>query len=161
MDRRCNILSMHDKSHSTPSRGYNDLPLVYSCSGCSNAAQLANTLAVRLDRERLAEMSCIAGVGGDVKSLVRKATSGRPVIVLDGCKLHCAKNSLQRHGVVPMLHMDLSEHGIIKRYHEDVTMAESWRVWRDAVLPAIAALLRVVPRRHGSACLNCGDSKCG
>ncbi|MFZ2289261.1 MAG: putative zinc-binding protein, partial [Halopseudomonas yangmingensis] len=27
-----------------------DLPLIYSCSGCSNVAQLANTLAVRLDR---------------------------------------------------------------------------------------------------------------
>ena len=30
-------------------------PLVYSCSGCSNVAQLANTLAVRLDRAGLAE----------------------------------------------------------------------------------------------------------
>jgi len=30
------------------------LPLVYSCSGCSNVAQLANTLAVRLDRAGLA-----------------------------------------------------------------------------------------------------------
>ena len=27
------------------------LPLVYSCSGCSNVAQLANTLALRLDRQ--------------------------------------------------------------------------------------------------------------
>jgi len=41
-----------------------DLPLVYSCSGCSSAAQLANQLAIRLDREGLAETSCIAGVGG-------------------------------------------------------------------------------------------------
>lgn len=41
------------------------LPLVYACSGCSNVAQLANTIAVRLDRAGLAEMSCIAGVGGD------------------------------------------------------------------------------------------------
>ena len=51
------------------------LPLVYSCSGCSNVAQLANTLAVRLDRAGLAEMSCIAGVGGRVASLVSKANS--------------------------------------------------------------------------------------
>ncbi|TAK94969.1 MAG: zinc-binding protein, partial [Aquabacterium sp.] len=40
--------------------------LVYACSGCSSAAQLANHLAVRLDREGIAEMSCIAGVGGRV-----------------------------------------------------------------------------------------------
>ncbi|MBS3959615.1 MAG: hypothetical protein KGZ52_09465, partial [Xanthomonadaceae bacterium] len=38
-----------------------DLPLVYSCSGCSSAAQLANRLALMLDRDGEAEMSCIAG----------------------------------------------------------------------------------------------------
>jgi uncharacterized metal-binding protein len=43
-------------------------PLVYSCSGCSSSAQMANYLAVQLDRQGLAEMSCIAGVGGNVKS---------------------------------------------------------------------------------------------
>lgn len=42
-----------------------NLPLVYSCSGCSSAAQMANHLAVQLDRTGLAEMSCIAGVGGN------------------------------------------------------------------------------------------------
>ena len=41
-------------------------PLVYSCSGCSSAAQLANHVALQLDRRGVAEMSCIAGVGGDV-----------------------------------------------------------------------------------------------
>ena len=41
-------------------------PIVYSCSGCSSAAQLANHVALRLDRCGAAEMSCIAGVGGDV-----------------------------------------------------------------------------------------------
>lgn len=40
-------------------------PLVYSCSGCSSAAQLANHVALQLDRRGVAEMSCIAGVGGD------------------------------------------------------------------------------------------------
>ena len=28
-----------------------NLPLVYSCSGCSSAAQMANHVALRLDRE--------------------------------------------------------------------------------------------------------------
>ena len=41
-------------------------PLVYSCSGCSSAAQMANYLAVQLDRKGVAEMSCIVGVGGNV-----------------------------------------------------------------------------------------------
>mgnify|MGYP000305313313 CR=1 FL=1 len=57
-----------------------NLPLVYSCSGCSSAAQMANHVALRLDREGEAEMSCIAGVGGNVPHLVNIARSGRPIL---------------------------------------------------------------------------------
>ena len=64
-----------------------DLPLVYSCSGCSSAAQMANHLALRLDRAGAAEMSCIAGVGGGVTGLVRTAQAGRRILALDGCVL--------------------------------------------------------------------------
>ena len=75
------------------------LPLVYSCSGCSSAAQMANHLAVQLDRRGVAEMSCIAGVGGNVPSLVKVAQSGRAILALDGCPLECVKNSLAQRGV--------------------------------------------------------------
>ena len=94
---------------------YSNLPLVYSCSGCSSAAQLANSLAVRLDREGLAEMSCIAGVGGGVRSLVKKAQSERKIIVMDGCSLHCAKLCLDRYGISINVHVDLSAAGVKKR----------------------------------------------
>lgn len=94
-------------------------PLVYSCSGCSSAAQLANHVAVQLDRSGAAEMSCIAGVGGDVPSLVRIAQSGRPIIALDGCPLVCVKSTLQRHGIVPERHYQLQQYGIRKRQHEN------------------------------------------
>lgn len=117
---------------------YAQLPLVYSCSGCSSAAQLANTLALRLDRERLAEMSCIAGVGGDVRPLVKTAVSARQVVVLDGCPLQCAKQCLDRHGVSPTLHIDLSTAGVRKRFHEDATWEEGERVWSQVVKPAIS-----------------------
>ncbi|HSW24057.1 MAG TPA: putative zinc-binding protein, partial [Burkholderiaceae bacterium] len=82
-------------------------PLVYACSGCSSAAQLANFVAVRLDRADLAEMSCIAGVGGDVPSLLKTARSGRPIVALDGCPLACVKSSLARHGITPDQHHQL------------------------------------------------------
>ncbi|WP_063842715.1 putative zinc-binding protein [Sphaerimonospora mesophila] len=95
------------------------LPLVYSCSGCSSAAQMANDLALRLDRMGLAEMSCIAGVGGDVPSLVRVATSGRPILALDGCPLMCVRATLKRHDVVPDEHVLLNTYGVAKRKHLD------------------------------------------
>lgn len=108
---------------------YRTLPLVYSCSGCSSAAQLANHVAVRLDREQIAEMSCIAGVGGDVDSLVKLATSGRSIIALDGCALHCVRNCLHRHGVQPTLHYTLSDLGVRKRYHSEFSGEDAARVF--------------------------------
>jgi uncharacterized metal-binding protein len=95
------------------------LPLVYSCSGCSSAAQLANHLAIRLDRSGRAEMSCIAGVGGDVPSLVRTATSGRPIVAIDGCHLRCVQGCLARHGLAPSLHYELTGLGVKKRFGAD------------------------------------------
>ena len=92
------------------------LPLVYSCSGCSSAAQLANAVALHLDREGAAEMSCIAGVGGNVPQLVRIARSGRPILALDGCALECTRKSLGERGVQATAHLLLNEYGIKKRY---------------------------------------------
>ncbi len=101
------------------------LPLVYSCSGASSAAQMANHIAVKLDRLKVAEMSCIAGVGGDVKPLVRTAKSGRPIIALDGCPLHCAAQILKRQGLKADKHYDLSKMGVKKKYHEDFDPQEA------------------------------------
>ena len=117
-----------------------DLPLVYSCSGCSSAAQMANHLALALDRRGYAEMSCIAGVGGDVPKLVRVATSGRPVIAIDGCALACVRQCLARHGVTATRHHLLSDHGVRKRYKADFDSAEAESVLAGIVadLPAAA-----------------------
>lgn len=104
-------------------------PLVYSCSGCSSAAQLANAVAIKLDRAGVAEMSCIAGVGGDVPPLVRTAKSGRPIVGLDGCALACVKHSLARHGVQADMYFLLSDFGVKKRYHADFDAAEADRVF--------------------------------
>lgn len=117
-----------------------DRPLVYSCSGCSSAAQMTNWLAIQLDRRGVAEMSCIAGVGGDVRSLVRKATSGRPVIAIDGCALECARSCLARHGVTPDVHHRLSDEGVRKRLGEDFDPAQAEQVL-DALLARIAGEL--------------------
>lgn len=139
---------MNAKSH---------LPLVYSCSGCSSAAQMANHLALRLDRAGVAEMSCIAGVGGDVPHLLKTASSGRPIVALDGCALECAKSCLARHGIEADLHHVLSEHGVRKRYHVDFNAGEAEQILRR-ILPGVQRLRRpcVLPvllagETHGAA----------
>ncbi|MEX0957770.1 MAG: putative zinc-binding protein [Burkholderiales bacterium] len=113
-----------------------DLPLVYSCSGYSSAAQMANYLALRLDRIGAAEMSCIAGVGGAVPHLVRIARSGRPIVAIDGCQLVCTASCLGRQGLQPVLHRVLSDHGVRKRYHTEFDEREAQRLLSE-LLPAV------------------------
>ena len=97
---------------------------------------MANHIALELDRREVAEMSCIAGVGGDVPSLVKLAKSGRPVAVIDGCPLECARNCLARHGISPTLHWQLGEHGVRKRYHAQFEPEQA-----DALADRVAAEL--------------------
>ncbi len=114
-------------------RNKRSLPLVYSCSGCSSAAQLANSLAVRLDRAGHAEMSCIAGVGGGVRSLVRRAREGRPIVAIDGCHLRCVRACLAREGVSADAELVLTEAGVKKRYHTDFDRGDEERLYAELV----------------------------
>lgn len=108
-------------------------PLVYSCSGCSSAAQLANHVALRLDRAGMAEMSCIAGLGGDVPHLLKIAQSGRPILALDGCPLVCVNSTLARHGLTAARHYQLQQYGVKKRQHEDFDPEQAAMVLRNVL----------------------------
>ncbi len=108
-----------------------DKPIVYSCSGCSSAAQMANHIAIQFDRKNIAEMSCIAGVGGNVKKLVRTAQSGRKIIVIDGCPLACSKACLNNHGITPDYHFELTQMGVKKKQHEDFDKQQATQVMQE------------------------------
>ncbi len=103
-------------------------PLVYACSGCSNVAQLTNDLAVVLDRQGIAEMSCISGIGGRVKSLVKIAQSGRPVLALDGCPLNCVRRTLATIDVVPTWHIEVTTFGYKKARQQDCSLSAAYEL---------------------------------
>lgn len=115
---------------------YKELPLVYACSGCSSAAQTANYVALKLDRDGEAEMSCISGVGGNVPHLVNIARSGRPILALDGCPLACTLHCLAQRGIVPDYHLQLHEHGVKKRYHADFDREQADSITAEIALQA-------------------------
>lgn len=92
----------------------NKKPIVYSCSGCSNLALIAHDLALNMDRDGIAEMSCISGVIGKVPQIVQIATSGRPIIAIDGCSMGCTKSCLDACKIKADHYFDLSQFGIEK-----------------------------------------------
>ena len=104
------------------------VPLVYSCSGCSSAAQMANWIALQMDCEGVAEMSCIAGVGGGVGPLVEKAKLADMIVGIDGCPLHCVEHCLKKEGLKSSIHYDLSKYGVIKKCHEAFNDKEAEKI---------------------------------
>jgi uncharacterized metal-binding protein len=105
---------------------------------------MANHLALKLDREGIAEMSCIAGVGGGVTGLVRTAQSGRRILALDGCVLKCVSACLANAGVVADTHLVVSDYGVRKRQHADFNLTEAQQVYAAEVRPAAQALLEAM-----------------
>lgn len=103
----------------------NAKPIVYACSGCSNLALMANDIALNMNRDGIAEMSCISGVIGKVQPILDTAKSGRSIIAIDGCGLGCTKACIDASGLVVDLHVNLSDFGLEKRSNMDSAFNES------------------------------------
>ena len=100
-------------------------PIVYSCSGCSNLAQIAHDISSMLDSDGIAEMSCISGVIGKVKPVADLAYSGRPIIAIDGCGMGCTKSCLSACDLVPEHYFDISQYGFEKRHKDANSLKEN------------------------------------
>ena len=88
--------------------------VVYACSGGSDAGELADRIARRLAREGAAEMSCLAGIGGRVKSLMAKAENAKRILAIDGCPLNCTRHTLELAGFRNFDHLELHQLGFRK-----------------------------------------------
>lgn len=99
---------MNPKQH-TPDR-----TVIYACSGCSDAGELADRIARRLTQEGVGQMSCLAGIGGRVKHLVVVAEQAERILVIDGCPINCARQTLEFAGVRRFEPLALHELGLRK-----------------------------------------------
>ncbi len=95
------------------------LPCVLACSGCSRAGELADLTARRLEKLGAAKMSCLAGVGGRVKSILHTIHCAPELLMIDGCPLECGGNSLKLAGITDFKHLKLHELGI-RKYTSEV-----------------------------------------
>jgi uncharacterized metal-binding protein len=104
---------------------------------------MANHLALTLYHEGRAEMSCIAGLGGDVPSLVRTAKKaaedGRPIVAIDGCALACVQHTLERHGITATVCHELQQYEVRKIKGQDFDPDEANEVLEQVILPSLPA----------------------
>jgi uncharacterized metal-binding protein len=109
--------------------------VVYACSGCSDAGEIADRVARQLTRDGVAQMSCLAGIGGRVKSLVLKAENAERILVVDGCPLNCARHTLELAGFKKFDHLELHKLGIRKG---------STPVTDETILSGVAAAKKIL-----------------
>ena len=99
-------------SETSPNRNH---PIViYACSGCSDAGELADHAARALSQQGLGEMSCLAGIGGRVKPLLIRAQKAEQIVAIDGCPLNCARHTLAQAGFQTVHHVELHRVGLRK-----------------------------------------------
>lgn len=67
-----------------------------ACSGCSAAGELADHTARRLQQLGAAKMSCLAGVGGRIPSIMATVRKAASILMIDGCPLECGANVLRQ-----------------------------------------------------------------
>ena len=103
-----------NSDHPNPQASNKPTTVVYTCSGCSDAGEIADRVARQLTRDGAAQMSCLAGIGGRVKSLLSKAENAERILVVDGCPLNCARHTLELAGFKKFDHLELHKLGIRK-----------------------------------------------
>ncbi|HEX5220969.1 MAG TPA: putative zinc-binding protein [Verrucomicrobiae bacterium] len=109
---------MSDSSNPSAAETPAPLACVLACSGCSHAGELADLTARRLDEIGAAKMSCLAGVGGRVKSIMNTVQRAPELLMVDGCPLECGANTLRLAGITKFKHLKLHELGVRKHATE-------------------------------------------
>ena len=88
--------------------------IIFPCSGSADVGKIADLAARKLMEEGVGKMSCLAGIGGRVKVIMETTQAAQVILVIDGCPLQCAKNTLENAGFKQFVHVRLYELGMEK-----------------------------------------------
>ncbi len=103
----------------------NNIPLVFACSGCSHLATMANDIALTLDSDGIAEMSCVSWLMAASEEKIKAKSFGRKVILIEGCGDSCSRDCLTKAGVNVDAHFNISDLGFIARSASDGSLQEN------------------------------------
>lgn len=88
--------------------------VVLSCSGVSDTAEIGDRAARLLNREGVAKMSCLAGIGGQVDTIIQNCQRALSILAIDGCDTDCAKKTLEQAGFSEFTHLRVIDLGMVK-----------------------------------------------
>jgi len=97
---------------------------IFPCAGASNVGQLSNVIAVELHKAGVGNMMCTVGIGGRRSGLLKSAEGCERIIVIDGCPVNCAKETMEQAGINVDKHLLLTDLGIQKNKDLDLETSQ-------------------------------------
>ncbi|MCX7016388.1 MAG: putative zinc-binding protein [Candidatus Sumerlaeota bacterium] len=88
--------------------------LIFACSGAADVGAVADQAARKLSAQGAGKMYCLAGVGGRVSGIVETTKAASRILVIDGCPLDCARNTMEQAGFNRYDFIRLSDLGMEK-----------------------------------------------
>lgn len=86
--------------------------LLVPCSGAADTGEIADKAAREFARGGCASMFCLAGVGANLSGFIASARGADRLLVVDGCKLDCARRTLVERGISEnIIHVRITDLG--------------------------------------------------
>jgi len=102
--------------------------LVFTCGGAAYSGQVSNQAGVKLHREQIANLFCIAAVAAERPDKVERARAAGKRIAIDGCEDHCCKHVLEKAGLRVDVHVVATDLGIEKKPDTPKTAEDTERL---------------------------------
>ena len=88
--------------------------LLFCCSGAADTAEIADRAVRSLHKGQVARMFCLAGIAGEVETIVENSRGAVGMVLVDGCDSDCAKRTMERAGFGDFLHVRVTDLGMEK-----------------------------------------------
>jgi len=98
---------------------------IFPCSGAADVGHISDLAARQLTKMGAGNMFCLAGIGGNVESIIEKTKACDKILAIDGCNVDCVKKTLQERGIPEFDHLcltDFMEKGKSPATHERIEL---------------------------------------
>jgi len=111
--------------------------ILLACSGGSNVGQISNEAAKSLDQLGQGRMYCAIGIGAGLGPFIETVQKADVCVAIDGCNVACLKKALDNAGLTPDVYVVVTDYGIEKGHHFEITREQIAEV-ADAAAKALA-----------------------
>lgn len=87
---------------------------MFACSGAADTAEIADRAVRQVNKERLARMHCLAGIGGHAEPITVNTRAANSIVAVDGCDTDCARRTLEQAGFKGFAHIRVTDPGMEK-----------------------------------------------